>query len=81
MSEFTKEELQYIKGEIQYINDYMFKGAACSRIDKCSIIENKIQSMIDNYPECQHESDGNIYWDKARFPEKHKCLKCGEFYR
>ena len=31
--------------------------------------------------ECVHESDGNIYWDNERFPEKSKCKKCGEFYR
>ncbi len=29
---------------------------------------------------CVHERDGIIYWDKDRFP-RHKCAKCGEFYR
>lgn len=25
---------------------------------------------------CEHEQDGNIYWDDERFPAKYCCKKC-----
>lgn len=46
MNEFTKEELEYI-------SNYIFKGAACIRFDHHEALKHKIQSMIDNY--CEHE--------------------------
>lgn len=49
MNEFTKEELQYI-------NDYIFKGAASIRLDAHDILKDKLKSMINDYLE--HDFDG-----------------------
>lgn len=48
MNEFTKEELEYIR-------DYIFRGAASIRHDKLIELDSKLQSLIDDY--CQHESE------------------------
>lgn len=71
MNELTREELQYI-------NDYIFKGAACIRMDKHDIIETKIKYMIDNYH--SHEwvkvhTNPNIHdWGDDTY---YKCITCG----
>jgi hypothetical protein len=73
MNNFTKEELYQIKfdmdnGQNRYDSSFT---------DEMYIaLENKIQSMIDNY--CEHESDGLIYTSN---PPKNKCVKCEEFYQ
>lgn len=56
---------KWLKRICEYWNDKKLAG-------KCGL---KVKDI------CVHESDGNIYWDKERFPERHKCVKCGEFYR
>ncbi len=68
MNDFTKEELQYI-------NDYIFKGASFIRMDKHDIIKDKIQSMIDNY--CEHEAS-DAHYEQFRW---NLCSKCGAQYK
>lgn len=77
MNDFTKEELQYIL-------------YACERSPlEDGVVENKIQSMIDNYCEhsSSHISDGVTYTITEGSPKgvfryyKKKCQKCGEFYK
>jgi hypothetical protein len=48
MNDFTKEELEYIW-------NYIFKGAALIRLDSHEQLKDKIQSMIDNY--CEKTND------------------------
>jgi NADH pyrophosphatase NudC (nudix superfamily) len=50
MNEFTKEELEYI-------NNYIFHGAASIRMDHHELLKNKLQSMIDNY--CDQKEKSN----------------------
>lgn len=57
--------MKWLKRIVDYYND---KILAC----KCGLEVKDI---------CVHESDGYIYWDDERFPEKNKCIKCGEFYK
>ena len=62
MNDFTKEELEYL-------NDYIFNGAACISFGFNEIIKNKLQSMIDNY--CEHKY---LSW---RTGEYNVCSRCG----
>ena len=66
MNDFTKEELEHI---CQFFNIAIedFREP-----DSTYELRDKIQSMIDNYPECEHESEGMILY---------LCKNCGEFYR
>lgn len=51
MNDFTREELILIKNGIQYLSDRT--SLSDGYLEKCNDVENKIQSMIDNY--CDHE--------------------------
>lgn len=65
MTEFHKEELEYIY-------DHIFKGAVCIRADKHENLRMKLQSMIDNY--CEH----NLFCDQCKADyNKISCHKCG----
>ncbi len=59
MNEFTKEELQYLHETLRWITED-FKEP-----DSTYELRDKIQSLIDNY--CEHEHD------KEEFL---RCLKC-----
>lgn len=63
--DFTKEELEYI-------NDYIFKGAAGIRMDSHNKLRSKIQLMIDNY--CEHEVAIHFV---SGVGTKLVCQKCG----
>ncbi len=65
MSEFTKEELEFMHKWLNWITEENYP------------LKNKIKSMIDGH--CQHESDGEAYTNRAAF--FNKCRICGEFYR
>lgn len=70
MNDFTKEELQYIQ-------NYIFKGAASIRHDKLLELDSKIQSMIDNY--CEHEPADLIELGAAKIHDAYleTCKKLG----
>lgn len=67
MNEFTKEELEYI-------NNYIFKGASSIRFDKHESLKDKLQSLIDNY--CDHEFSKRLHMVNAH--RVNMCDKCGE---
>lgn len=67
MNEFTKEELSMLKNGIQYLSDRtsLSEGYLVAH----NALENKIQSMIDNY--CEHSK--HIYYGDIPVGE---CTKC-----
>lgn len=88
MNDFTKEELEHIHYALtEYGN---FESAPVEKLGE------KIQSMIDDYCENEHQSDGNLYTRLGPAPytmsmlrvDEHKlfknnrtlCIKCGEYY-
>lgn len=51
MNDFTKQELIMLKHSIQYLSDRT--SLSDGYLEAHNAMENKIQSMIDNY--CEHE--------------------------
>ena len=86
MTDFTKEELEFLANELGvWGNDY----EGCH--EESEKLLKKIQLMIDNY--CVHESDGKSYcpglYDKicdgseinnADLNRVNKCIKCNKYY-
>lgn len=68
MNDFTKEELEYFLMVMKPFH-FLWKHDPLE-------LENKLQSMIDNY--CEHEGSGIEY---LSYPPQQKCKKCGEYFR
>lgn len=67
MNDFTKDELQYLF-------DYVFKGAASISVDKHEILKSKMKRTIDNY--CDHARGGRLNYDNTNEIE-YVCRCCG----
>lgn len=74
MNDFTKEELEYIFYCVDIVTHKNDEH------DVYGKLEDKIQSLIDNY--CEHESDGNIWEGNTdnNMPNEFRCVKCRKFY-
>ena len=57
MNDFTKEELEYLKLAI-----YERPHSVTEQMEK---MRDKIQSMIDSFPTCDHRSGINFYDEKG----------------
>lgn len=85
MNDFTKEELVWIKDQIDHILDDQFTDP-----EWVNDIPAKLQALIDNY--CEHESDGYAYYKSgikctdfltyacSESPCLLKCIKCSELF-
>lgn len=71
MNDFTKEELQLLNLSLKVNN------AWCPVVVAIELNE-KIQSMIDNY--CEHEHKHYDIGDSRPVIMTHECLKCGKEY-
>lgn len=71
MNDFTKEELQYLLEMVDSIK-------IVNRLVSDDMLQEKIQSMIDNY--CEHSHKSYSIGDTRPLVMTHDCVKCGKVY-
>lgn len=81
MGDFTKEELETIL-------DYIDNDMSLYRMDDAEylcVLQKKIQSMIDDYPKCDHRSGLHNYNEKGEcvgYPtDIYRCRHCDILFK